>query len=178
MKADVEPVLGEIIKGITTAPVQRDETGGREVRRAECETFKGAHTYDAWEKMNEAFMERGWGDGFPLVAPTPEKVEAALMAVSKGPLEVLGHLVPGNALVTVEKLAINSVMAGCKPEHLPVLVTAVESMLRPPSRYFPFAQSLMSTGPHFFILLVNGPVVKSWASTAGGACWARGNPGG
>lgn len=179
VRTDVEPVLGALIKGITTAPVQleRDGAGGGEPRRAECETFEGANKYDAWERMNEAFMERGWGDGFPLVAPTLEKVEAALRAVTKGPLEVLGRLAPENGLVTVEKLAINSVMAGCKPEHLPVLVTAIEAMLKTPQSVFPIRTIAQSTGPHFFILLINGPVVKRLGLNSGRCTLGPGKPG-
>jgi hypothetical protein len=179
VKADVEPLIGEMIKGITTPPPivpgQHGEAGGP--RRSESEIFQGVHTYDAWEKMNEAFMERGWGDGFPLVAPTPEKVEAALKAVTKAPLEVLGQLAPGNGLVTVEKIAINCVMAGCMPEHLPVLVTAVEAMLKTPQSIFPIRTIAQSTGPHFFILLINGPVVKRLGINSGMCMLGPGKPG-
>jgi hypothetical protein len=179
VRADCEPVLGALIEGITSPPkaVRKDGAAGGQLRRAERETFTGAHTYDAWERMNEAFMEREWGDGFPLVAPTPEKVDAALRAVTKGPLEVLGQLVPGNALATVEKIAINAVMAGCKPEHLPVLVTAIEAMLRTPQQVFPIRTLAMSTGPHFFILLVNGPIVKRLGINSGRCTLGPGKPG-
>ena len=179
VKADVEPLIGDLIKGITTAPPlvpgQLGEAGG--LRRAKSEIFQGAHTYDAWEKMNEVFMERGWGDGFPLVAPTPEKVEAALKAVTKAPLEVLGQLAPGNGLATVEKIAINCVMAGCMPEHLPVLVTAVEAMLKTPQSVFPIRTIAQSTGPHFFILLINGPVVNRLSINSGMCMLGPGKPG-
>lgn len=178
-RADVEPVLDELIKGITAAPAQRDE-GDRKLRkpqRAVSETFTGAHTYEAWEKMNAEFMDRGWGDGFPLVAPTLEKVEAALAAVTKGPLEVLGELPPGNGLVTVEKLAINAVMAGCEPEHLPVLVTAIESMLKTPQSILPVRSTAISTSPHFFILLINGPIIKRLGLNSGRCMLGPGKPG-
>ena len=178
VRADIEPMFGPLIEAITTAPapVPQDDAGSG-LQRSECETFKGAHTYDAWEKMNEAFMEREWGDGFPLIPPTPEKVEAALMAVNKGPLEVVGQLAPGNALATVEKIAINAIMAGCKPEHLPVLVTAIEAMTQTPHSIFPIRTLTMSTGPHFFILLVNGPVVKRLGINSGRCTLGPGKPG-
>ena len=178
-RADIEPMVGALIKAVTTAPApsRHENAGDALLRRAESETFTGMHTYGAWEKMNEAFMEREWGDGFPLIAPTSEKVEAALSAVTKGPLEVLGQLAPGNALATVEKIAINAVMAGCKPEHLPVLVTAVEAMLKTPQSVFPIRTVAMSTSPHFFILLVNGPVVKRLGINSGRCTLGPGKPG-
>jgi len=178
VRSDIEPVLGELIKAVTTAPAHVSHDGAEDgLRRSECETFQGAHTYDAWEKMNEAFMEREWGDGFPLVAPTPEKVEAALMAVNKDPLEVVGQLAPGNALATVEKIAINAIMAGCQPEQLPVLVTAIEAITQTSPSIFIVRTIAMSTGPHFFILLVNGPVVKRLGINSGRCTLGPGKPG-
>jgi len=179
VRADVEPIIGELIKGMTISPppVPGQLGKAKELQRAQSETFRGLHTYDAWEKMNEAFMDRGWSDGFPLVAPTPEKVEAALKAVTKAPLEVLGQLAPGNALATVEKIAINCVMAGCLPEHVPVLVTAVEAMLKTPQSEFPIRTIAQSTGPHFFILLINGPVVKRLGINSGMCMLGPGKPG-
>jgi len=179
IRSDVEPICGELIQGLLVTPpaAQASVSGTGEAVRAISEKFSGRNMYDAWEAMNETFMERGWGDGFPLVPPTREKVEATLRAVTKDPLETLGRLTPGNGLVTIEKLAINSVMAGCKPEHFPVIVTALEAMLNTPETQFPIRTVSISTGPHFFMLLINGPIVKKLGINSGACSLGPGKPG-
>ena len=65
----------------------------------------------------------------PIVPPTPERVRRALQATDRDPSAVIGGIAPKFGEATVEKIAINAVMAGCGPEHLPVVITAVEAML-------------------------------------------------
>ena len=72
---------------------------------------------------------RGWSDGLPLVPPTEERVLRMLDGTSRDPREVVGLVPPALAAATVEKIAINAVMAGCKPEYLPVVLAAVEAVL-------------------------------------------------
>jgi len=85
----------------------------------------------------EAFMafadERGWGDGLPLIPPTPARVDRALAALpaSIDPDEIIATLPPRGGLVTRRALAVNAVMAGCAPEMLPVLTTAMRALARP-----------------------------------------------
>jgi len=76
---------------------------------------------------------RGWGDGLPLIPPTAERVQAALDLLPSGldPDEIIAHLPPRGGLVTRRVLAINAVMAGCRPDTLPVLTTAVRALSRP-----------------------------------------------
>ena len=108
--------------------------------------------------MNEEFLRRDWGDGFPLLPPTAEAVERMLTGTCLPPDHVLCDLAPGWGLATVEKVAINSVMAGAKPEQLPVILAALKALskLDPEmARFF-----LMSTGSHASLLLVNGPIAK------------------
>src|SRR5262245_36334897 len=77
----------------------------------------------------EAFLDyaerQGWGDGLPLIPPTPERVQAMLDYVSEPPEGVIGIIEPQRGTATIEKIAVNAVMAGCKPEHLPVVAAAV-----------------------------------------------------
>jgi hypothetical protein len=81
------------------------------------------------EDEQEAMYERGWSDGLPLVAPTEERVLRMLDGTARDPQEVVGLIPPTLAPATVEKIAINAVMAGCKPEYLPVVLAAVEAVL-------------------------------------------------
>src|SRR5918993_23126 len=83
----------------------------------------------------DAFVElayaNGWTDGLPVVPPTDAKVEAMIAYLGREPDEVVGVVPPGEGIATIEKIAINAVMAGCKPEYMPLIVAAVEAMLDP-----------------------------------------------
>ncbi|MSQ51257.1 MAG: hypothetical protein EXR28_05160 [Betaproteobacteria bacterium] len=105
--------------------------------------------------VTNTFYQNGWTDGLPIVPPTAEAVREMLTGTDLPPAQVLGTMVPKNATVTVEKIAINAVMAGCRPTYLPVLIAAVEGMLEPD---FDLAGVQCSTGPHSPLLLINGPV--------------------
>jgi len=83
---------------------------------------------DAWKWLELAY-ENQWTDGPPVAPPTTERVEAMVKAGGRDPHEVLGVIPPMEGKATVEKIAIQAVMAGCKPEYFPVVLTAVECML-------------------------------------------------
>ena len=71
--------------------------------------------------------DRGWSDGLPLIPPTIERVKAMLAGTERRPDEIIAVVPPNLVDLTVEKVAINAVMAGCKPEYLPVVITALET---------------------------------------------------
>ncbi|HIF09034.1 MAG TPA: thioredoxin, partial [Sneathiellales bacterium] len=79
----------------------------------------------------EYCFDRGWSDGLPVVPPTEERLYRMLQGTSRAPNEVLGEAPPDLATCTVEKVALNAVLAGCKPEYLPVVIAAVEAALDP-----------------------------------------------
>ncbi|MCH8279736.1 MAG: hypothetical protein J4O03_05430 [Chloroflexi bacterium] len=81
------------------------------------------------EEAHEAMFELGWTDGLPAIPPTAALVEAALDYLGRDPQEVIGEVPPKNRIATVEKVVVNCVMAGCKPEYIPVVIAAVEAML-------------------------------------------------
>jgi hypothetical protein len=80
------------------------------------------------EDEAEALFARGWTDGLPVVAPTERRVLAMLAGTPRAPEEVVAVVPPDLAPATVEKVAINAVMAGCLPEHLPVVIAALEAV--------------------------------------------------
>jgi hypothetical protein len=116
--------------------------------------YEGADLLEAWDRMNGDFLRRGWSDGFPLVAPTSTAVDAMLGGTRRGPADVIATLEPGFGLATVQKVAANAVMAGCRPAHLPLLIAAVRCLAEP-KMYL--RNKAMSTGPHAPLVLVNGP---------------------
>ena len=82
---------------------------------------------DETEDLIEVCYQNGWTDGLPVVPPTPERVERMLSGTDRDPDELIAVHPPKNGgRATVEKVAINAVMAGCKPEYLPLVLTAVE----------------------------------------------------
>jgi hypothetical protein len=110
---------------------------------------------DDVEKVSLLFHERGFTDGLPIVPPTRERVERMLSGTSRGPAESLGPMPPASGETTVEKLAINAVMAGCRAEYLPVILTAFELMLDPS---FSLGGLQPTTNPLTPMLIVNGPI--------------------
>ncbi|MBI2910267.1 MAG: hypothetical protein HYX92_21705 [Chloroflexi bacterium] len=146
--------FSSIVEGLTRElkPTLAEDKPALETLR-----FAGADRYEAVEEMNRFFLRNGWGDGFPLVPPTLEKVERMLAGTTRSPKGIVAALEPGMGEATVEKIAINAVMAGCLPEHMPVIVAAVEAMS---DFRFNMRSVACSTCPHAPILIINGPIAK------------------
>src|SRR6185437_10251594 len=88
-------------------------------------------TGESPEELYAVLAENGWGDGLPVVAPTPERVDAMLAGYPGRPDEVLAVLPPRSGAATPRTVAVNAVMAGCPPPVFPVLVAAVRGIGRP-----------------------------------------------
>ncbi|HWX76072.1 MAG TPA: hypothetical protein VNY32_01275 [Candidatus Acidoferrales bacterium] len=111
---------------------------------------------DLWA-VNAFFEEKGWTDGLPIIPPTEERVGQMLAAVNRNPQDVIGVVPPRWAPATVEKIAINAVMAGCLPQYMPVLIGASEALADP--RLNLYALQATTGGPAI-MLIVNGPIRK------------------
>ncbi len=103
----------------------------------------------------EAAYDRGWSDGLPIVPPTRQRVAAMLAGTARAPDEVVAVVPPALAPCTVEKVAVNAVMAGCKPEYLPVVLAAVEAACTDTFNMHGLLCTLWFSGP---IVIVNGPI--------------------
>jgi hypothetical protein len=108
--------------------------------------------------------ERGWTDGLPIVPPTEHRVAEFLRRTTRQRREVVAVLPPRQGEATVEKLAINAVMAGCRPEYFPVLLAAVEAVAQPA---FNLDAVQATTHPVAPLLIVNGPVAKQIGLNSG-----------
>ena len=111
---------------------------------------------DLWA-VQSVFEEKGWTDGLPIIPPTEERVTRMLAATKRDPQNVIGTVPPRWAPATIEKIAINGVMAGCKPEYMPVLIAAVEAITDPRLNLYSLQAT---TGGPAVMLIVNGPVRK------------------
>ena len=106
----------------------------------------------------EAMYERGWSDGLPLVPPTPERVVRMLAGTTRAPDEVVVLAPPDLVECTVEKVAINAVMAGCRPEYLPVVLAALEGACTDEFNMHGLLATTWFSGP---VVVVNGPVTRA-----------------
>ena len=109
--------------------------------------------------VHEFLFEQGLTDGLPVVPPTPERVRAMLAAVNRDPQEEIAKVPPNYADGTIEKIAINAVMAGCAPEHFPLVLAAVEAALDPRQGVrYPFHGLVATTAGAAAMMVINGPV--------------------
>jgi hypothetical protein len=161
----------QVLAGLTRA-VEAPEAASTSAPAAQL-TYQGPDLLAAWEAMNRDFLRRGWGDGFPVVAPTEQAVEAMLRGSRRSAGDVIATLEPGFGLATVQKLAVAAVMAGGRPEHLPLLIAAVRCLAEP-KMYL--RNKAMSTGPHAPLVLVNGPKGRAAGLNAGLCALGPGAP--
>ena len=124
------------------------------------------------EDEHELCFSRGWSDGLPVVPPTPVRVLRMLGGTTRDAQEVIGAIPPNNASCTVEKVAINAVMAGCKPEYMPVVLAVVEAALAPEFAMHGLLCTTYFSGP---VVVVNGPVARRIGMNSGVNALGQGN---
>ena len=111
--------------------------------------------------MDDAFdvlYARGVTDGLPVVPPTAARVRAAVEASSRAAEELIGLVAPRLGRATVEKIAINAVMAGCRPEYLPAVIAGVEAICDPAFALVGISGTTDAVAP---LLILNGPVRRA-----------------
>jgi hypothetical protein len=122
--------------------------------------------------MVEAYYDAGWTDGLPVVPPSDASIAAMLSGAKLRGDEIVGEIHGRNAVVTAESLAINAVMAGCRPEYAPVLVAAVKSLCHPDFAYHGPASS---TGGSAMVLIVSGPRAAELGINSGHNAFGQGH---
>ena len=124
------------------------------------------------EDEMEALFDRGWTDGLPVVPPTEQRVLRMLEGTTRAPDEIVAIVPPDLVECTVEKVAINAVLAGCAPEHLPVVLTALEAACTDEFNMHGLLATTMPVGP---VLIVNGPIRRRIGMNAGINVLGQGN---
>ncbi len=119
----------------------------------------------------EFFLAKQWSDGFPVVTPTEDRVRWMLAGTRRDPDEVIGPIPPMNEIATVRTVAIHALMAGCKPEYLPVVLGALPILLREPFNMGGVQCTMHGVAP---IMIVNGPYAQAIGMHAGNGCFGPG----
>ncbi len=124
------------------------------------------------DKVQEYFLKKEWTDGLPIIPPTEDKVKAMLKGTSRSPDEVVTHtMFPEENTVTVEKVAIVGVMAGCRPEYMPVLLAITHTW----GNNFVFSQAARSDSGFSIMTIVNGPIRNEIKMNSNLNCLGPGN---
>ena len=126
----------------------------------------------ALEDDAEAMFDRGWTDGLPVVAPTEARVLRMLAGTSREPGEVVAVVPPDLVECTVEKVAVNAVLAGCRPEYLPVVLAAVEAACTDEFNIHGVLATTWFAGP---VVVVNGPMTRAIGMNSGINALGQGN---
>ncbi len=124
------------------------------------------------DTLRDCFAARGWGDGLPMVPPTPERVDAMLAGCGGDPEEVVAVLPPRSGIATRRIIAVNAVLAGCRPEHMDVLVAAVRALARPEVNLRGVNATTHPVAP---LLIVHGEVAHSAGYNSGLGAFGPGN---
>ena len=123
-------------------------------------------------QINDYFYDQGWTDGLPIVPPTEDLVLEMLEACPLPGRHVLGRIPPLDGTVTVEKVAINTVMAGCKPDYFPVVLAAVRAVLQP---QFNVGSISTTTGGAAPVVIVSGAIADRLGIQSGTAVFGSGH---
>lgn len=121
--------------------------------------------------VQEFFFNKGWTDGLPVVPPTAEAVKAMLAAVDRPRDEPIGPIPPRSRVVPLEKIAINAVLAGCRPEYFPVVLAALEAALDKDVRLHEIQAATNTSSP---LMIINGPIAATLELNAAGNVFGQG----
>jgi hypothetical protein len=122
-------------------------------------------------EVNEYFFEQDWSDGLPVLPPTPEGVERRLAGTARDRHELVGIIPPGWGKATVERIAINGLMAGCRPDYMPVLIAAVQAVT---DERYRLQGSQGTTDCIAPLLIINGPVTQQLGFQSAAGCFGHG----
>jgi hypothetical protein len=136
----------------------------------------GFETVELADESPEALFallhDRGWGDGLPIVAPTPERVDAMLAAHDANPDEVIALVPPRDGVATLRAIAVNAVMAGCARDLLPVLTAAVRAVTRPEVNLQGVQATTHPVAP---LVIVHGDAATELGFNGGLGCFGPGS---
>jgi hypothetical protein len=175
-----EQAIDDIIDAMTR-PLTTEEANPPQQQTEDIGSPEFVVTADSYlsalEKFNELFLENHMGDGLPLIPPTAERLKWMLTGTGRSPDEVLGKCPLKLGTVTIEKIAINAVMAGARPEYLPVIIATMECFVGESGQgqegeYF--FHTLGSSGAFNLVIMVNGPIADEINMNSGMGLFGHG----
>lgn len=160
-----EAALDEIIDALTRPLSAEEKNPDLKTREKQVESVEvTADDYEsALEMFNQNYMENHWSDGLPLIPPTETAVQRMLEGTSRLPDEVIGKVPYRNGIATVKKIAVNAVMAGAKPEYLPVILSVMECLTEEGT----YTHMMASEGSFTLMIMVSGPLGKELDMNSG-----------
>ncbi len=126
---------------------------------------------DSPESVFQLMLDQDWSDGLPVIPPTPDRVHSMVEGSRRDPSHLVGYINPEGGAATVEKIAVNAVMAGCLPEYMPVLIAAVQAITEPG---FNIHGIQTTTNPVAPALIINGPIRNQLGVNSGRGCLGPG----
>jgi hypothetical protein len=147
----VGAAMNDVVEALTR-PLTTEEKSpqSREPEKLSRIIFKGS-----LEEVNRFFYQRGWADGLPIIPPTEEAVTEMLTGTNLPPDHIVEKIIPRLGKATIEKIAINAVMAGALPTYMPILIAGVQAVMEPESRFGGMEVSTGSVAPFW---VINGPI--------------------
>ena len=150
IRSGIDGALDKIIAALTDPLTDEEKSPGKYVETPSRIAFTGT-----LEEVNEFFYRKGWGDGLPIMPPSEEAVAEMMKGTDLPPDHVVAEMIPRMGKATVEKIAVNAVMAGALPTHMPVLIAVVDALSDPKTRFDTFEVSTGSWAP---LVVINGPI--------------------
>ena len=152
IEAGVAAAMEGIVSGLTKPLTDEEKSPRQRIEKPARIVFTGSY-----EEVNRFFYKNGWTDGLPVSPPTEGAVAEMMTGTDLPADHVVAKIIPRLGKATVEKIAVNAVMAGALPTHMPVLIAAVQSLMDARSRFDTFGVSTGSWAPFF---VINGPIRK------------------
>jgi hypothetical protein len=146
----VAAVMKDVIEGLTRPLSPEEKSPNQPTGKTPRVAFKGT-----LQEVNQFFYRKGWGDGLPIIPPTEEAVAEMMTGTDLPPDHIIATIIPRKGKATIEKIAVNAVMAGALPTHMPVLIATVQALADPKTRFDTFEVSTGSWAP---FLAINGRI--------------------
>ena len=153
IRPNVLPLIDQLIDGLVKPLTDKE----MEAPHSIANVYADQTCTGTLEEVNQQFYANGWTTGLPVIPPTREAVDEMMRGTDLPADHVVAELPPMLGKATVEKIAINAVMAGCLPVHMPILIAAVKGMVDPRIHLAGWTCSVAGFSPN---LVVNGPIAK------------------
>jgi len=167
IETGVAAAMEEIVASLTRPLTAKEKSPRPRPEKTPRIAFTGSY-----EEVNRYFYRKGWSDGLAIAPPTDKAVAEMMTGTDLSPDHIVTRLIPRLGKATVEKIAVNAVMAGALPTHMPVLIAAVQSLMDQRSRFDTFGVSTGSWAPFF---IVNGPIRKDIHINSGSGALSPGD---